>query len=340
MNVALTGASGFVGQHLLPQLDAVADRVVAFDVRDPARRSHHLEFHRLDVAGTELKPLLEGVDVLVHLAAVGDPIPDERLMAHVNVEGTRHLLDAASAVGIRKVVRVSSAAVYGAWPNNPVPLTEDAVVRPNEGFAPAVQAAEAERLLVEWAGARPGAVATVLRTAPVLGPGAEHLAVRMLAGRPPLRIRGAAPPLQFVHVDDVVAALVLAVREDLPGAYNLAADGWLGAEEVRALVPRHLALPLPPELAERLLRALWASGLGDVPPTVLPYLIHPWVVANDRLRSAGWAPVHTNEEAIVAGLSSMPTSPSAARALLAAGGAALVGAAVLGWRRHRRHRRG
>ena len=46
-----------------------------------------VEFARVDIAGTELKPLLEGIDVVVHLAGVVDPVPDEGLMARVNVGG-------------------------------------------------------------------------------------------------------------------------------------------------------------------------------------------------------------------------------------------------------------
>ena len=59
---------------------------------------------------------------------------------------------------------------------------------------------------------------------------------------------------------------------------------------------------LPDEIARRVLQALWSSGLGDAPPELLPYLVHPWVVANDRLRAAGWAPVHSNVDAIRASL--------------------------------------
>ncbi|HUV11241.1 MAG TPA: hypothetical protein VMX12_09695, partial [Acidimicrobiia bacterium] len=52
----------------------------------------------------------------------------------------------------------------------------------------------------------------------------------------------------------------------------------------------------------------WSTGLGDIPPGVLPYLQHPWVVANDRLKAIGWRPQHTNEEAVRAGLASFGSS--------------------------------
>jgi UDP-glucose 4-epimerase len=340
VTVAITGASGLVGQRLLPRLaDDVGGRVVGLDVREPRRRVRGLEFHRVDIGGAELKPLLEGVDVLVHLAGVVDPILDESLMARVNVEGTRRVLDAAAAVGVQKVVRVSPSLVYGAWPNNPVPVTEDAPLRPNPGFSPAVQAAEVERLLAEWGDEHPGITVTTLRAAPVLGPGAERLPSRLLLGRPPVRVRGATPPVQAIHVDDLVSALLLAVTTDLPGVFNAAADGWLSHEDARSLLPRSLVPPLPAELLERVLGRLWSSGVGDVPPAVVPYLLHPWVIANDRLEAVGWRPRHTNEEAILEGLDSLPPRPSALRYAALAAGAVVFGGLAGALLRRRRRRR-
>jgi nucleoside-diphosphate-sugar epimerase len=169
-----------------------------------------------------------------------------------------------------------------------------------------------------------------------MGSGTERLPSRLLLGRPPLRIRGAAPPVQVVHVDDLVDALALAVTSELPGTFNVAADSWLSADEVRALLPRSVVPAVPAELLERTLRRLWASGVGDVPPSIVPYLAHPWVIANDRLKAAGWRPRHTNEEAIIEALDSLPTS-SPVRYYAAAGAAVAVGAvAGIALRRRRR----
>jgi nucleoside-diphosphate-sugar epimerase len=132
---AITGVSGFLGQGLLRRLTGSGDveRVVGLDVRKSAFRPRELELHLVDVVGSDLRPLLEGTDVLVHLAGVHDAIPDEDLMVRVNVAGTRAVLEAAGAAGVAKVVLVSSAAVYGAWPNNPIPLNEDAPLRNGAG---------------------------------------------------------------------------------------------------------------------------------------------------------------------------------------------------------------
>lgn len=342
VTIGVTGASGLIGRQLVPALaaDPTVSRVVAFDVREPIRRLPGVEFHLADVLHRDLKPLLEGVDVLVHLASVVDPIPDENLMARVNVEGTRRVLDAASAVGIRKIVRVSSAAVYGAWADNALPITEDAPLRPNSEFSPAVQAAEVERLLAEWRDDHPSVVVTVLRTAPVLGPGAERLPSRLLLGRPRLRVRDATPPVQAAHVDDLVTAIALVALADHPGTFNVASDGWIDHEDADALLPPTRVPPLPAELLERVLTRTWSTGLGEVPPGVVPYLVHPWVVANDKLKTTGWRPTHSNQEALRDGLASLPRPQTRERTLAFAAGVITASAVIyLATRRRNRKKR-
>lgn len=335
--VAITGASGFVGQRLLAHLDRSRElgRLVGLDVRDPERRVRHLDFHRVDIAHAELKPMLDGIDVLVHLAAIHDPIPDVDLMARVNVGGTRRVLDAAAAVGVDRVVLMSSATVYGAWANNPVPLTENEPLRPNSGFDPAVQSAEVERLLAEWCAAHPGVGVVVLRPAPILGRGAQHLMARVLAGAP-VAVRGASSPVQCSHVDDVADALTRACTADMSGVYNVACDGWLDAADANELRVRRLRPSLPQELAARALAAGWTSGLGDIPPGVVPLITHPWVVANDRLRATGWEPSASNEDALLATADSLATPPVWPWVVA---GTATVAAAVLAEEVLRRRRR-
>jgi nucleoside-diphosphate-sugar epimerase len=335
--VAVTGVSGFLGQRLLPLLDASphVDRIVGLDVRDPARRARKLEFHRVDVLGTDLTPYLRNVSSIVHLAAAIGPMPDGALFTRVNVEGTRHVIAAATASGVKKIVRPSSTAVYGAWANNPVPITEDAPLRPSPAYLPAIVDGECERLLADWAGGGTDRVATRLRIAPIVGMGAHSLFSAVATGRAPVRVRGAAPPVQVVHVDDAASALELTTATDLDGAFNVAADGWLAYEEAGEMLPRGRMPALPEELATRVLALSWATGIGDAPPSIVPYLMYSFVVANDRLKSAGWKPRHSNEEALLlaGGVADRSLVP-----WLAGAGAVTAGAALGTWWLTRRRR--
>jgi nucleoside-diphosphate-sugar epimerase len=213
--------------------------------------------------------------------------------------GLRDVLDAAANTGVRHVVLVSSATVYGAWAHNPVPLTEDAPLRPNPGFADAAEKAEAERILAEWRDAHPDVATCVLRPAAVVGPGADAALARALAGTVGFRPAEAARPVQYLHVDDLRAAVELAQRQRLEGVYNVAPDGWVPDDTARALAGGTARLTLPERVA-RPLQAAWRAVFPTRDfPGVEPYTRHPWVVANDRLAAAGWRAEHSNEEAYV-----------------------------------------
>jgi hypothetical protein len=149
-----------------------------------------------------------------------------------------------------------------------------------------------------------------------------------------------------VHIDDVVAAVDIALAHAGDAVFNVAPDGWIPGAELRALAggPR---LRLPERAAARLAAARWRLGLSAAPPGVLPYGVHPWIIANDRLKAAGWEPSHTNEEAFVAGHRAGPlaTLSPRRRQELALGGAGAALAAGIGGtvlllvRRARRGRR-
>lgn len=285
-----------------------------------------------DGGGAELKRTLHGVDTLVHLASVTD----------APLASTRAVLEAASDAAVGRLVVLSSAVVYGAWPGNPVPLTDDAPLRPNPDFPPAVALGEVERLVADWRDAHPSSTVAVLRPAVPVAEEAAGWLAPMLGAVRGVPVGEDDPPAQFVHLDDVAAAVVVAVTAGLDGAANVAPDGWIAGDALRALAggPR---VRLPGGLAERLTSWRWRAGLSPTPPGLLPWTVHPWVVASDRLKALGWAPTHTNEEAFVAGHRPMPwatVSPRRRQELtLGISAVALVGAAagtVLGIRRLKR----
>lgn len=286
-----------------------------------------------DLLDADLKPLLEGASRLVHLSFATPDALDEDAFARENAEATRRLLDAAGAVGLDHVTVVTSATVYGAWPTNPVPLTEEAPVRPNPGFGYAAQKAEIERLCGAWVAAHPGTSLAVLRPARALGDDHESWLSRSLRAASAIGAGGADPQVQFVAVDDLAAAVAEASIARLDGAYNVAADGWLTGEEVRALAGSPLRLPVPERLATAFARWGWRWRLHRAPPGLIPYTMHPFVVANDRLRATGWVPTTTNEEAYVAAHEGTPwsrLSPKRRQELALGASAAALAALVAG----------
>lgn len=336
--VVVTGGAGFVGGAVLRVLAAAPEvsSVVSVDLREPDVCPAGVEHRTADLLDLDLVALLAGADTVVHLAAITDPILDDALATRTNVDATQRLLDAAAVAGVTTVVRVCPATVYGAWPTNPRPLTEDAPLRPVPGYGPAVQAAEVERRLVDWRTEHPDVRVVTFRTAPVVGRGAGHHWVRTLLGPNRLRVRGADRPVQVVHPDDVARAVLLAVTGALDGVHNLAAEGWLTADALDALVGRARVPALPGELLERALSRSWRHGLAAVPPEAVAYLEHPWVIATGRLEAAGWRARISNEEALLEALDA--PSPAGGRRVgyLVAAAALAAGLLAVTGRRRRR----
>jgi nucleoside-diphosphate-sugar epimerase len=211
------------------------------------------------------------------------------------------MLDDATAGGATHLVLVSSAMVYGAYANNPVPLTEDAILRPDVDFVYARQLATVEAMADRWRRAVPGRTVTVLRPVVAMAAdGTPSLAAALAAGFGQ-RLGEDDPPAQFLHLDDLASAVVLAVDRRLDGVYNVAPDGWVAGERVRALTGAPPRIRLPDRLASIVAAIRWRFQRGPIPPGLRSYTREPWLVANDRLKAEGWRPTVTNEQAYVEG---------------------------------------
>ncbi len=330
--VAVTGSSGSVGRRvcdLLADRDDV-DHVIALDLKTRRTRHPKITEHRVDLRSHDLKALLEDADTVVHLASSFHPRHDGVDTAEMDIDAARRVLEAAGSAGVNRVVLLSSAMVYGAWPTNPVPLTEDAPVRPNPEFSFALAKARIERLADEWRQNHPGSDVVVLRPATALADGEVTWVARSLRAAAIIDAGQQDPPMQFLHLDDLASAVVLGARSGMSGAYNVAPDGAVDGETWRVLSGRVPRVRLPQEAAEEVGRFSWRHRLAPTPPGITPYTMHPWIVANDRLRDAGWEPSLTNEEAYVEGTPAKPwaTMNAKRRQQLALGGAGVVAAAA------------
>ena len=243
--------------------------------------------------------MLQGVDVVAHLVSAFDPRRDGLESAVLDIEMVRRLLVACAEAQVSGLVLMSSAMVYGAWPNNPVPLTEEALLRPNPGFSFAAYKAEVERLASEWHAENREVRLVMLRPVTAVASGESSWAARILRAAVTVAVGDDNPPVQFLHLDDLAAAVELAVLGALAGPYNVAPDGYVSASDMRRLSGTTLRLRLPLQAASWLARFRWRWRLAPTPPGIVPYTRFPWVVSNARLRAAGWTPLHSNEESYV-----------------------------------------
>lgn len=229
MRILVTGGSGFVGRALLGQLRAEGHAVRALVRSDEAQRSVEAQGAQAVLGDlTEqaaLKAACEGVDHVVHLAALVRESGPRRLFYEVNVEGTRSLLEAARRAGARRFVHMSSEAVL--LDGSPLVDVDETRPIPETPVGPyAWSKALAEKLVS--AADRPGFTCVALRPRWIWGRGDTTLMPRLLEAVGSGKfawINGGAALTSTCHVRNVCAGIACALAADAPGGVYFLSDG-------------------------------------------------------------------------------------------------------------------
>ena len=247
----VTGATGFVGPHLVSALRARGHsvRVLALPAEDTTQlEQEHVTIYRGDVCEPEtLMEPFRGVDTVFHLAAIHGLWRPRQEYYDVNVAGVENVCRAVLAVGVRRLVHISSWSAYGMDLGRPV----------HEGFrlkpvldTYAITKAEADQLVQRYI-SQHGLPAVIVRPGTMFGPGDRlnfaRMADRLSAGKA-IIIGSGRNALPFVYVSDAVEGMILAGFQDaaVGQAYNLSNDQPLTqeqmwhaiAEEIGAKPPR------------------------------------------------------------------------------------------------------
>ena len=294
--MAITGAARGLGHALALRLAAssAVRRVIAIDD------------HRGDVVGVTWRLAdvrdpalagLRGVDVLVHTDIDLAADTDHRARRAFNVRAAQTVLTSAAAGRVGRVILVTSAMVYGAAPDNPVPLPEDAPLGVDHDGSVAGDLLEIEHLAQRSPRSHPGMAITVVRPAALVGEGVDTLVTRHFESPRLLTVKGCAPRWQFCHIEDLVSALELAVAGTVDGAFAVGCDGWLEEDEVEELSGLR-RVELPAGLTFGTAQRLHRLGITPAPVADLRYMVYPWVVECETLRGAGWRPGYDNAAAL------------------------------------------
>jgi nucleoside-diphosphate-sugar epimerase len=305
--VALVGALHPAARELALALedDPGVDRVLGLSRHEPPLLGPKFEYVQAGPGDPTFAGALAGVDTLVLFPLIDAADRNEEGRRARVVEATSQALDAAA--GAATVVLWSSGVVYGAHPDNPVPIPETQPTRPNPEFPAAGVLAEGEQVALaadpaagppdgsgEPQGAGPAVV--VLRGAGVWAPAWGTFLARSLMAPAMIGVRGQEPPLQCLAPADAVSALVLAASGRLRGVYNVAPDDWVPAKDAARAADRR-RLEVPQRVAQSTAERLWRAGMSAATAGELLYQMHPWVLDNARLRQAGWAPTRSSAEA-------------------------------------------
>lgn len=303
--VLVTGAAGLVGRRVVELLAAESDRlgaIIAADIRaaPASERLSGVDYRLLDVrdAGAVDAAIGEGVDAVVHLAAIVSPGgPKARAMDFdVDVRGTQNVVNACLAHGVRQLVVTSSGAAYGYYADNPVPLTETDALRGNPEFAYADHKRQVEEMLARARITHPTLKQLIFRPGTILGARVANQITAIFDRPLILGVIGSDTPFVLIWDEDVARAIVKGVIEEREGIYNLTSDDALALAEIARMLGKPF-VPLPAWFIKSVLWLLQRVGLSPAGPEQVNFLRYRPVLSNARLKNEfGYDPGTTSRD--------------------------------------------
>jgi UDP-glucose 4-epimerase len=289
--IAVTGTSSFLGARILRRLAEArgGDDVVAIDIAAPpaALRGvrHALVDLTLPAADQRLLEVLqaEQVDSVVHAAFFGEPRRDSAYAHELESIGTLNLVAAAAAAGVTHLVMRSFTAVYGAHGQNPSFLTEEAKPRAESRLPWVRDKLEAEQHALSYARRYPGLAVTLLRFAPLLGPGVYTFYARYFSHRVVSLLLGYDPLIQLLHPDDALSALDAALGARKAGIFNVVPLDAITLRTAAHLADK-LVVSVPHPLAYAATDLAWAAGVGSAPAGFVDYARYSFVADGAKAR--------------------------------------------------------
>ncbi len=297
--VAITGISGNLGR-IVAKLLHREERIIGIDRRPFPGRPKDVEHHALDLRKKRCEDIFRKEDIraLVHMGFVHGPRASTHEHHTFNVLGTTNVLEYCVRHGVKKVVIVSSASVYGPSPDNSNFLTEDAPLMAAARFPQMRDLIEADMYAQSFFYRHTDIETVILRPVHILGPQIHNGPSNYLRMPRPWTLLGFDPVLQFIHAEDVARAIQQVLRPGIRGVYNVIGPGEVPLSYALRELGRQ-PLPVPHLVARPLVKALFRYKVVDFPPAELDFLQFLCAVDGGRARREwGWEPQHGLRETL------------------------------------------
>jgi UDP-glucose 4-epimerase len=297
--VLVTGIAGNLGRALAKQLH-LETTVIGVDRRPFPDRPKDVEHHQLDLRKARVDDLFRHrrPKALIHLGISHDPRMPFSEAHSFNVVGTQKILDLCVRHGVKKVVVLSSANVYGPLPNNSNFLAEETPLMAADRYSGVRDLIELDMYAQSFVWRHPEVETVILRPCNIVGPTVRNAPSNFLRLQRPLTVMGFDPMIQLIHEDDVASALLQALRPGSRGVYNLVGPGEVPLSAVMRELGRE-PVPVPDFLLRPALRRLFQAGVVSFPPEELDHLQYLCVVDGSRARrELGWSPRYSLRETI------------------------------------------
>ncbi|SHK46325.1 UDP-glucose 4-epimerase [Marinobacter antarcticus] len=277
-HILVTGAAGALAHQVIERLRETCD-LVAVDAREQVQLGDAIPSYCIDCNHRSFEDLFRRYqfDGVIHLGRIHSSQLTRMRRYNANVLGTQKLLDLSHKYGIRRIVVLSTYHVYGAMAYNPALINESAPMKSAGLSADLIDSVELENLANIYLWRFPELNITILRPCNIVGPGVRNTMSALLASPRAPVLAGFSPMMQFIHIDDIADAIVLAYNKATRGIFNVAPEDWVAYQKALELCGcTRIPVPsVPPILPRLLLRAL---RLRSFPAYLMEFFKYPVVI--------------------------------------------------------------
>lgn len=297
--VCITGIAGNLGKALAKLLHGET-RLIGIDRRPFREAPPDVEHHQLDIRKNRVDEVFRRArpEALIHLGIMHDPRMPRGEAHGFNVIGTHKILETCVRHGVKKVVVLSSANVYGPRPDNSNFLPEETPLMAAATYSDIADLVELDIYAQSFVWRHPEIETVILRPVHIVGPTVRNAPSNYLRLPRPLTVMGFDPMVQLIHVEDVCRALALALRPGPRGVYNVVGPGEVPLSAALRELGRR-PIPVPGPLLRVLLDRAFRSRLVSFPPDELDHIQYLCAVDGSRAeRDLGWRATRSLRETI------------------------------------------
>ena len=277
-HILITGAAGALAQQVIEQLRDTCD-LVAVDFREQVYLGDDIPSYCIDFNKRGFEDLFRRYqfDGVIHMGRIMSSQLTRMRRYNANVLGTQKLLDLSHKYGIKRVVVLSTFHVYGAVAYNPALIDEAAPLKSAGLSADLIDSVELENLANIYLWRYPELNITILRPCNIVGPGVRNTISTLLASERAPVLAGFSPMMQFIHIDDMADAIVLAYKKPTRGVYNVAPQDWVAYQHALKLCGcKRIQVPsIPPMVPKMILGTL---KLKSFPSYLMAFFKYPVVI--------------------------------------------------------------
>ncbi len=282
--ILISGISGNFGKELAAFLHR-EHKIIGLDRRDLPDRPKDIIHFQIDIRRKKIEEIFRKyfIKTVIHLNIIHNPRISSKEHYEFNLMGTSNLLELAVKYKVPHFIFLSSADIYGPSPDNPLFIPEDHPLYGSKNIPIFRDLVETDLLVQSYFWKAPSMITTIIRPCHIAGMNISNGIMQYIKGKIVPTIAGFNPMIQVMHIQDVLRAIEMIIKQRERGIFNLSGQDQIPLLTfLKEIGANHL--PVMPLFEKITFKALFMSEFTSLHPEQVDFLKYPCMVDDNRIR--------------------------------------------------------